>query len=238
MKKTPPPDPVWAPQSRRLRSRLVVLLGGAFAAMAGAFYGFASEPHAELGLVAELHNVREVDPGRFYRSGQLPPEALREVTEAFGIRTVVNLRGYANARSDWHRDELATARDLRLAHYDVHLSADALPRKVEVLRLLRIYRKAERPLLVHCLGGADRAGEASALYEIEYMGRTAEQALEMLSARFRHLEWLRPAKRAFVRAYRGEQWVRDHYDPCASGWGDLHRPGNCDEPQTTASARG
>lgn len=219
---------------RRHAMRGAALVGGALAAFCGLFYGFASEPRHELGLVAELLNVREVDPGRFYRSAQLSAATLREVADAFDIRTVVSLRGYDNRGADWHRDELAVTRELGIAHFDVHLSAGALPRKVEVLRLLQIYRDAPRPLLVHCLGGADRSGEASALWLIEQMGRTPQQALAMLTARFRHFEWLRPAKRAFVRAYRGERWLREDYDPCAAEWGDLERPGSCDEPKQTA----
>ncbi len=223
------------PPRPRLAKRIAAGAASALAAAGAIFYGCASEPHDALGIVAELHNVREVDPGRFYRSAQLSPETLDEVIDAFGIRSVINLRGYGDA--DWRDAESAVTRESAVPLYDVHLSARSLPRREQLLRLLGLYRVAARPLLVHCQGGADRTGEAAALYAIEYMGRTTEQALEMLTLRYRHLEWLRPAKRAFVSAYRGERWVRERYDPCAPEWGDLQRPGICDALRPTETAR-
>jgi hypothetical protein len=92
-------------------------------------------------------------------------------------------------------------------------------------------------MLVHCLGGADRTGEATALYEIEYMGRTPAEALEALTPRYRHVDWLRPAKRAFVAAYRGERWVREVYDPCSPTWGELTRSEDCPATRTSALRR-
>ncbi len=47
----------------------------------------------DVSLGVALANFREVDPGRFYRSGQLDGDQLREVVATFGIRTIVNLRG-------------------------------------------------------------------------------------------------------------------------------------------------
>ncbi len=68
---------------------------------------------------------------------------------------------------------------------------------------------------MHCDGGADRAGEASAIYQIEYMGKSRAEALEMLTLRYRHLSWLKPAKRYFIERYRGEDWLRNEYNPCS-----------------------
>ena len=215
----------------RTARRLAAAVAGVGAVCVG-FYWFASVPSDTLGLGAELRNVREVDPGRFYRSGQLSPATLREVADAFGIRTVISLRGY-DAGSDWHDAEVAVTRDLGIAHHDVHLSASSLPHREQILKLLKLYREADRPLLVHCATGASRTGEASALYGIEYMGHTKEQALAMLTLRHRYWSWLHPAKRAFVRAYRGKTWVREQYDPCSPEWGDLDRPSLCDEPRET-----
>jgi protein tyrosine/serine phosphatase len=196
---------------------------------------WASEPRSDLGLGPVLANLREVDPGRFYRAGQLDADELRATLEAVGIRTIINLRGYDTTPA-WYAAEKAVARESGVAHFDVHLSGRHLPRPWEVLRLLDLYRRAERPILVHCESGADRAGEAAALYQIEYMGRTPEQALEMLTLRYRHFAWTRPAKRHFVSRYRGEAWVRNEYDPCAPEYADFHPPRYCAEGEGRSAA--
>jgi len=213
---------------RRGRIAAASLAGLALAVLGAAalLYGFASErrPQRSLGLV--LANLREVDPGRFYRSGQLDPERLREAIAELGLRTVINLRGY-DQTPDWYAAETAVAREAGLAFHDVHLSARSLPRPREVARLLELYRAAERPILVHCESGSDRSGVAAALYQIEYMGRSPQQALEMLSLRYRHFAPTRRAVRRFVETYRGEAWVRSGYDPCGPDYEGYDRPEIC-----------
>lgn len=203
--------------------------------LAALLLGYASEPRTDRSLGLVLANLREVDPGRFYRAGQLDAEELREAIATLGLRTLINLRGYDQS-SDWYAAETAVARAAGVAHHDVHLSARSLPRPREVARLLDLYRSAERPILVHCESGADRAGEASALYAIEYMGQSPEQALEMLTLRYRHLALARPAKREFIGRYRGEAWVRHAYDPCGPDWEDSQRPEICAAPLPSPAA--
>jgi uncharacterized protein (TIGR01244 family) len=213
---------------RRARAAALAGCAGLALGLAG-FSVWSSELRADRSVALALANLREVDPGRFYRAGQLDAGELREAIAALGLRTVINLRGYDQS-SDWYAAETAVTRAAGVAHHDVHLSARSLPRPREVARLLDLYRSAERPILVHCDSGADRAGEASALYAIEYMGETPQQALEMLTLRYRHLAWLRPAKRAFIERYRGEAWVRHDYDPCGPDWEGSSRPEICAAP--------
>lgn len=181
------------------------------------------ERTSRLSLWTELQNFREVDPGRFYRSGQLSGEQLAEVIDELGIKSVVNLRGAPNEAVAWHREEIETARRHGARHYDVRLSARSVPHRSELMRLLDIYRDAERPILVHCEDGADRAGEAAAIYQIDHMDRSAEEALEMLTPRFLHFGWFRPAARYFVSRYRGARWARRSYDPCRLEYYDVER---------------
>lgn len=162
-------------------------------------------------------NFAVVDEGRFFRSAQLTPDRLARLIDARGIRTIVNLRGAKPGRR-WYREEREVARAKGVHHVDVRWSAERLPHRESLLELLDVYARAERPILVHCLSGADRAGEAAAIYQIEYMGRSAEQAAEMLSLRFLHLAWLRPAKRHFLGLYRGEAWARAQYHPCSGDY--------------------
>jgi protein tyrosine/serine phosphatase len=175
-----------------------------------------------------LANFREVASGRFYRSGQLDADELRQVVQRFGIRTIVNLRGY-DPRPAWRAGELAVARELGVAHFDVHLSARSLPRPEEIAKLLAIYRESTEPILVHCDSGADRAGEAAALYRIEVLGEPSEAAAAReLSLTRRHWSWRKPEKLAFLAAWRGSDWLRSDYDPCSGAWRELRRPRSCE----------
>jgi len=185
-----------------------LLLGGLLS-----FYAFASEPRNDLLAPTLLANLREVDPGRFYRSGQLSGSQLRDTIDAFGIRTIINLRGHSTYH-DWYQAEAAVAAEADIPLHNIHLSSRGLPHRKEIADLLDLYRTAERPILVHCDGGADRAGEASAIYQIEYMGKSRAEALEMLTFRYRHLSWWKPAKRYFIERYQGEDWLLNQYDPC------------------------
>lgn len=222
------PSPKPTPRSRTLR-RIVggVSLGlGALSALVG----FTSEPISGLLGPSIWGNLREVDPGRFYRSGQLSARALDQTLDALGVRTIISLRGHST-HHDWYRDEARVAKERGVALHNIHLSARRLPRPEEIANLLALYRTAERPILVHCASGADRAGEASALYQIEHMGRTREEALEMLTLRQRHVAWLRPAKRRFIERYQGEDWVVGVYDPCSRDVRVELRPSTCDAPR-------
>ena len=73
------------------------------------------------------------------------------------------------------------------------------------------------PILIHCRAGADRTGEASAIYLMEYMDASREEALAALSFDYWHVEMFKPAKRYFIReVWQGERWARDVYEPCAN----------------------
>jgi protein tyrosine/serine phosphatase len=163
--------------------------------------------------VAPNDNLREVDPGKFYRSGQMSPDRLREVIDTLGIKTIINLRG-AKPKMGWYRDEVAVAREKGVRLISLRVGVYRLPHRRDLIVLLDAFRTAERPILVHCRGGADRSGLASAIYQMEYMGRQKQEALEMLSLRYLHIAWLQPAKRYFIERYQGEQWARVSYDPC------------------------
>jgi protein tyrosine phosphatase (PTP) superfamily phosphohydrolase (DUF442 family) len=175
-----------------------------------------------LGLALSWTNLREVDPGRFYRSGQLNSAQLQGAIDELGIRTVINLRGRGDDEP-WYREESEVARNNGVQLVDVLFRSKRLPHRADLIALLDAYRDAERPILVHCYSGADRAGQASAIYQMEYMGRPKSEALEMLSLRFGHFSWLKPAMHYFVEVYEGEAWARREYDPCRAGYRHYNR---------------
>ena len=99
----------------------------------------------------------------------------------------------------------------------------------ELLKLFETFRTIERPFLMHCKSGADRAGLAAALYMLAH-GASPAEARRQLSWRFLHLRHSSTGILDHVldiyeaRLAQGpigiEDWVRDEYDRDAAtaGW--------------------
>lgn len=160
-------------------------------------------------------NLHEIHAGKLWRSAQLTGEELEQVIEEQGIKTILNLRG-AHPDEDWYVAEREVAAREGVELVDIKMSAHHLPHREALLRLLDTFRDAPRPILVHCRAGADRTGEACAIYQMEYMGKTREQALRMLRLGYLHAAIFTPAKRYFMeQVWKGEVWAREAYDPRA-----------------------
>ncbi|MEM7168279.1 MAG: dual specificity protein phosphatase family protein [Planctomycetota bacterium] len=174
-------------------------------------------------------NFHEVDPQQLYRSGQLTSSELEAVIGEHGIRTVINLRG-ARPETEWYRDEIATCARLDVAHVDLRMSAQRIPHREHLCQLLDEFALAERPILVHCAGGSDRTGLATAIYAIEYMGHTKSEALQQLSLAYFHVPALAPSKHYFLEIYEGQEWAYAVYDPCAQNYEYYDDVRYCQEP--------
>lgn len=156
----------------------------------------------------------EVDPGKLFRSPQLDAKQLNESIHKFGIKTIINLRG-PNPGKDWYDQERQVAEAHGVKMIDIPMSAGRLPHKHDLIKLLDAYRTAARPILIHCMAGVDRTGEAAAIYMMLYMGATREESLEMLSEKFGYIESMKPAKKYFIEhLWQGEEWARKEYEPC------------------------
>jgi hypothetical protein len=132
-------------------------------------------------------NVRVVEPGRVYRSGQLVGPQLAGLLKSRHIRAVVNLRGHLpeDARLRNERDVCAR---MGIAHVDISLSAGKLPPPTELLKLLNAFDTLPHPMLIHCAGGSDRTGLACALYTNIYVGLPLDRAQSsQLTWRYGHL---------------------------------------------------
>lgn len=159
-------------------------------------------------------NFHEVDRGRYYRSAQLDGKEFDYYIKKYGIRTIINLRGAFPAEA-WYNEELQVSQKNEVLHYDIPMLAENIPHRENLIRLLDLFKNVPRPILVHCQGGADRSGEASAIYQMLYAGKSKEEALKMLTWRYRHLEIYKPAKRYFIEnIWQGESWAYQSYDPC------------------------
>ena len=132
------------------------------------------------------NNFHEVVAGEFYRSAQPKGDELASYVRTYGIKTVINLRG-ANVGSAWYDQEIADSQKLGVVHIDFRMSARRKLVKEDALRLMEIFRTAEKPVLVHCHSGADRTGLASALYVAGVSHGGEEAAESQLSVRYGHI---------------------------------------------------
>lgn len=146
--------------------------------------GLLATGGAYLGMEQLIGNFHTVVAGELYRSAQIDADQLAEAHARYGIRTVINLRG-PSTRS-WYVDEVAESRRLGLNHIDFQLSAEKELTQQQVEDLVALMRAAPKPILVHCKGGSDRTGLASALY-LAAIAKQGEAAAEwQLSPVFGH----------------------------------------------------
>ena len=120
--------------------------------------------------------------GVLYRSGQPDRRDLKRLRDAYGIRTVVNLRrvdeqdgaeGLSLAEERLEVDQLG----LRFFHLPIDGNAKVDPNVVN--RWLEISQDPEnRPILIHCKAGVDRTGLLAAVYRIRVQGWSPQKALD------------------------------------------------------------
>jgi protein tyrosine phosphatase (PTP) superfamily phosphohydrolase (DUF442 family) len=159
-------------------------------------------------------NIHEVDPGRFYRSAQLNGEELRKFVEEKKIRTVISLRGKPENFS-WMQQQEEVLKQANVRFKWFWWTSNYLPHRDELVAFLEALRTEEYPILIHCRSGADRTGEAAAIYAMDFMGEPREVAVHKhLSWSFWHIDWMRPAKKHLVQIYQGYEWAKNQYDPC------------------------
>jgi hypothetical protein len=172
--------------SRRGQVLLVGALVFGFVAGCYAYFRYAYEHDKRL---------RVVEPGRYYRSGQLTADGFADAIRRYKIRTVINVQ------DEFPDPDVATGtfssatikeRDLcrQLGVRYVWLQPDLEPRTTpggprpkvleEFLRLMDdpdVY-----PVLLHCKAGLHRTGVLTAVYRMEYQGWSAGSAYREMKA--------------------------------------------------------
>lgn len=158
-------------------------------------------------------NLHEVDPGALFRSAQLSGVEFEQLIKEKGIKTVINLRGVST--ENWWKEEAAVMEKYGVVHVNIGMSAGRIPHRDDLIALLDTFKTAPRPILIHCMAGVDRTGEAAALYQMIYMGKSKTEALEMLTPKYGHFEIFKPAKIYFIKeVWQSERWAYEAYDPC------------------------
>jgi protein tyrosine phosphatase (PTP) superfamily phosphohydrolase (DUF442 family) len=130
-------------------------------------------------------NFHAVVKGAFYRSAQPTMDQLTRWCDEFDLATVLVLRDDSNPHL--YREEEATveAAGARFVHGPI--SDRALPKRLDLLELVRTIETAPKPMLTHCRVGADRSGLASVIAAMALGGQTYEQARGQLSLKFLHV---------------------------------------------------
>ena len=131
-------------------------------------------------------NFHEVVAGEYYRSAQPKPGLITKVVAEHHIRSILNLRG-DHPGAPWYEQEQqeALAAGVKLINFRMssgdHMTTD------EGLRLIEVMRHAPKPMMVHCMAGADRTGLATALYLAAIKKDTEWNSEMQLSAIYGHV---------------------------------------------------
>lgn len=158
-----------------------------------------------------------------WRSAQPWPHQIRYYATAKGIKTIVNLRGERDCGSFRLEKGACEKHGIRLVNFKMR---SGMPPDSALLHGFKDYFNAlERPILIHCKSGADRAGIAAALYLLLNEDRPVEDALDQLNIRFGHFKHAKTGVLDhFLETYQADNtkepiafldWVDAKYDPQA-----------------------
>lgn len=164
-------------------------------------------------------NLYQIAPG-VWRSNQPSVARLRRY-HAMGIKSILNLRG-ADIFSFYLFEREACA-ELGIELIDVKIYARALVPRARYMEVFDAFDRIEKPFVLHCKSGADRAGLVSALWLLDQEGASIEQARAMLSLKYMHLKRTRTGLMDFLldryaadHAATGiavRDWFATRYDP-------------------------
>jgi protein tyrosine/serine phosphatase len=139
--------------------------------------------------------LREVTPGRFYRSGQMTAEGFTEAVARYGIHTIINLQDEFPDPDIWltyfDRRTIKES-DLcnRLHVHYVFMPPDLIRRRLvpahrpeAIDRFLALLdQPSTYPVLIHCKAGLHRTGVMTAVYRMEYEHWAPLEAFHELKA--------------------------------------------------------
>lgn len=163
-------------------------------------------------------NFFEIAPA-VYRSNH-PTHARFEAMRDMGIVSVLNLRGASHTAH--YLTEKKSCDDLGLKLKSAALSARSAPSRSHIQAVLEAFRTIEKPFVMHCKSGADRAGLASAMYLMVIEGQPLSEARKMLHWRYLHVRSTATGVLDYIldcfeaRQSRGEisfeDWINTEYD--------------------------
>ena len=164
------------------------------------------------------HNQHQIADG-VWRSNQPGPGRIARLADN-GIKSIVNLRG---PRDDggWQL-EAEACQKAGITLFDFTARSRAAPSKAMLHAAKSLFAEIEKPVLMHCKSGADRAGLMAALYLLVAENQPASVALRQLAWKYGHVKAAKTGLLdAFFAAYLPYEkegmafyhWVDEIYDP-------------------------
>lgn len=158
----------------------IVLAGTAVALIVAAPFVYSSYQNTH------LRNLRVVEEGVLYRSGQLTPTGLDRVIRERNIKTVVTLRASrqsgGKSPDEWEESFCAAKGVKHVRIVPRVWGADEqgeIPAEQAVQEFLAVMDKKENhPVLVHCFAGIHRTGTMCGIFRMEYHGWSPDRAME------------------------------------------------------------
>ena len=98
-------------------------------------------------LVGCAGGPQTVRDGQLHRVQRLSTTQFEAVVGELGVKTVVNLRGFA-PEAGWYREQSRLCERLGVRQIDLAINPDG-PDRGDVVKLLDVYRTAPRPILLH-----------------------------------------------------------------------------------------
>lgn len=143
------------------------------------------------------HNVTNVFRTNFhrisenmFRSSQPTTYQLKNRIKRYGLKTVVNLRGYErNSPMQALEEEVCRSMGVKLVYIEVY--SRKIPELKTLLQIKETLENIEYPAMLHCKSGADRAGLVSTLYMHWIKGVELQKAGQLKLWPFGHIRHAR-----------------------------------------------
>jgi protein tyrosine/serine phosphatase len=146
-------------------------------------------------VYAHDKRMREVEPGKVYRSGQLTADGFSDWVQRLHIKTIIQVQDeYKDpdldcsffSRKKIKETELCRKLGVRYVYLPPDLiERDRIPaeRPKAIDDFLAVMDDPKNyPVLIHCRAGLHRTGVLSAVYRMEYDGIGPEEAIQELKA--------------------------------------------------------
>ena len=150
-------------------------------------------------------NFGVVEPGRLYRSGQISARLIEPTLKRYGIESIVALADAGMKPADQAAEERA-ATGLGVERNVFPLSGDGTGRLEEYADAIAAIDRAVhqgKPVLVHCVAGAQRSGGVIAAYQVLVEKRSPQEAFAEMR-RFGHDPHDNPHLLEYLNDHMGE----------------------------------